>query len=407
MKELQSKKKNKKTPGPSRSLIVVGGGAAGLMAAIQAAQRGASVTVLEHNEKTGRKICVTGNGRCNLTNLDQYEGAYRGEHPEFINKIFEQFSVKDTLDFFESIGILTSEKKGWLYPRSGQAKCVSDLLELKARSLKVKIKTREHVKAVFCQDGLWNVQTEGWTYQGGCVILANGSRASAVSGADGSGYELADKLGHHIIPPLPALMGLKCQDKGFAAWAGVRTEGKISLFIDNKYAKTEEGELQLTEYGISGIPVFQLSRYAVRALEEQKKVTLSVDFFPEYTEEEVTALMKKRKELCPYQTDTELFMGLLPDKLVKVLLKQKNPLKSASEFQLEVKGSTGFEQAQICSGGVDTIEVNPVTLESNLHRGLFFAGELLDIDGACGGYNLQWAWSSGAVAGIHGAKEII
>lgn len=167
------------------------------------------------------------------------------------------------------------------------------------------------------------------------------------------------------------------------------------------------GEVQLTEYGISGIPVFQLSRYVARALAEKKQVQLSVNFLPEYTEEILKQLMKKRKELCPYKTEEELFAGLLPDRLVRLLMKQKDPLKAAVDFMLTVKGSLGFEQAQVCSGGVATDEINPSTLESRLHRGLYFAGELLDIDGACGGYNLQWAWSSGAVAGIHGAKELI
>lgn len=403
----QAKKKKKQAPDPRHSVIVVGGGAAGLMAAVQAAHQGASVTILEHNEKTGRKICVTGNGHCNLTNLNQYKEAYRGEEPEFVREIFRRFSVKDTLDFFEEIGILTVEKKGWLYPRSGQAKSVSELLELKARSLKVKIKTREHVKKVFQKDGLWHVQTEGWTYQGAAVILANGSKASAVPGSDGSGYVIAETLGHQVIPPLPALLGLKCRDKGFSSWSGVRTEGRLTLLIDGVARKEEEGELQLTEYGISGIPVFQLSRYAVRAFSQKKKVGLKINFFPEYTEETLRTLIANRRKFCPYQTETELLTGLLPDKLIKVLLKQKDPLGAACDFELEVTGSTGFEQAQVCSGGVDTREVDPVTLESRLHKGLFFAGELLDIDGACGGYNLQWAWSSGAVAGIYGAKEII
>lgn len=407
MRENQLAKKKKKPVDPSRSLIVVGGGAAGLMAAVQAAKAGASVTLLEHNEKTGRKIAVTGNGRCNLTNLDQYEGAYRGTHPEFVRETFEQFSVKDTLDFFEEIGILTTERKGWLYPRSGQAKCVPELLEMKARSLKVKIKTLEHVKKIFFSDNLWNVQTETWTYQGGAVILAGGSKASAVAGADGSCYALASELGHQIIKPLPALTGLKCQNSSLSLWAGVRTEAAVQLFIDGNLSGKETGEVQLTEYGISGIPVFQLSRYVARALAEKKQVQLSVNFLPEYTEEILKQLMKKRKELCPYKTEEELFAGLLPDRLVRLLMKQTDPLKAAVDFMLTVKGSLGFEQAQVCSGGVATDEINPSTLESRLHRGLYFAGELLDIDGACGGYNLQWAWSSGAVAGIHGAKELI
>lgn len=400
-------KKKKKQTAPARSLIVIGGGAAGLMAAIQAAEQGASVTLLEHNEKTGRKICVTGNGRCNLTNQNPYEGAYRGTHPEFVKEILKQFPVKDTLEFFENIGISVTEKKGWLYPRSGQARCVPELLEMKARSLKVKIKTTEHVKSLYYKNDLWNVQTETWTYQCGVVILANGSRASSVSGSDGSGYEIARSLGHDIIQPLPALLGLKCRDRGFAAWAGVRTEGRLTLLIDNRPFMEETGELQLTDYGISGIPVFQLSRYALRALEENHQAGFLADFFPEYTEEEFHALMEKRRVLCPYQNPGDLFTGLLPDKLGKVLLKQNKPLQEAKAFLLEITGSTGFSQAQVCSGGVDTEEVDPFTLESKLHKGLFFAGELLDIDGACGGYNLQWAWSSGAVAGIHGAKEII
>lgn len=401
------KKNTKKAADPARSLIVVGGGAAGLTAAIFAAEAGVQVTLLEHNEKTGRKICVTGNGRCNLTNRNQYEGAYRGSHPEFTREIFRQFSVADTLAFLEDTGILTVEKKGWLYPRSGQAKCVSELLEARARSLKVKIKTREHVEDIQFQNGLWNVRTKGWTYQAACVILANGSKASGVSGSDGSGYLLAEKLGHRIVPPLPALLGLKCSAPGLNTWAGVRTFGKLRLLIDGIPFCQEEGELQLTDYGISGIPAFQLSRYAVRALEEGKRVQLQVNFLPEYTEEELCALMEKRKKQCPYQTDTELFVGLLPDKLIRILQRQKDPLKASQNFSLEVTGCTGFEQAQVCSGGVDTLEVHPVTLESRLHKRLFFAGELLDIDGACGGYNLQWAWSSGAVAGIHGAKEIL
>lgn len=388
-------------------IIVIGGGAAGMTAAVFAAEQGASVTVLEQNEKTGRKLCVTGNGRCNLTNLNLYEGAYRGEHPEFARGILEQFTVKDTLEFFKSVGVPVTDKKGWLYPRSGQAKCVPELLELKARSLRIKIKTREKAENVFFKDGLWNVKTKGWTYQGNAVILANGSKASSVPGSDGSGYELARKLGHRIVTPLPALVALKCRGNGFSGWAGVRTEGKAALCIDGKQTRTETGELQLTEYGISGIPVFQLSRYALSALAEGSKAELILDFLPEYTEEELRKLMDERKSQCPYQGESERLLGLFPDRLCKVLLKQKDLIKAIHSFRLEVTGSAGFGQAQVCAGGVDTEEVSPVNLESRLHKGLYFAGEILDIDGACGGYNLQWAWSSGAVAGIHSAKECI
>lgn len=387
-------------------VIVVGGGASGLMAAIQAAKSGAAVTVLEQNENPGRKICVTGNGRCNLTNRDMRPEIFRGQQPEFAAKILQQFTLDDTLAFFEGLGVAFTDRKGWLYPRSNQAKCIPELLLLKARSLKVKVKTRENVECVYQENGHWKVKTSGWTYEADRVILANGSRASQVPGSDGSGYEIASQLGHRIIKPLPALTGLRCKGNSFSAWAGVRTEATVTLLLDGNAVAEEIGEVQLTDYGISGIPVFQLSRYAIRALEEGRKVTLSVNFLPEYTEVSLREYMKKRQELCPYQSEAELFLGLLPDKLIKMFRKQKKDIfQTITAYPLEVKGSSGFEQAQICSGGVDTLQVNPNTLESTLHKGLFFAGELLDIDGPCGGYNLQWAWSSGAVAGRCSAKE--
>ena len=387
-------------------VIVVGGGAAGLIAAITAAQNGAVVTVLEQNENPGRKICVTGNGRCNLTNKDMRPECFRGQHPEFAAGILQQFSLEETLAFFENLGVAFTDRKGWIYPRSNQAKCIPELLLLKARSLKVKIKTREKVETVSFENGRWKVKTSGWTYEGDRVILANGSKASQVPGSDGSGYEIAKSLGHRIISPLPALTGLKCKGNNFSAWAGVRTDAEVTLKVDGQVLLKENGEVQLTDYGVSGIPVFQLSRFAIRALDDGRKVSLSVNFLPEYTQESLRKYLEKRRELCPYQSDAELLLGLLPDKLIKMFCKQKSDLcQTITEYTLEVKVSTGFEQAQICSGGIDTTQVNTKTLESLLHRGLYFAGELLDVDGPCGGYNLQWAWSSGAVAGLYSAKE--
>ena len=389
-------------------VIVVGGGAAGLIAAITAAQNGAVVTVLEQNENPGRKICVTGNGRCNLTNKDMRPECFRGQHPEFAAGILKQFPLEETLAFFENLGVAFTDRKGWIYPRSNQAKCIPELLLLKARSLKVKIKTRETVKAVVYEKGRWKAKTSGWTYEGDRVILANGSKASQVPGADGSGYEIAAALGHRIVKPLPALTGLRCRGNAFSAWAGVRTDAKVTLLLDGKAFAEESGEVQLTDYGISGIPVFQLSRYAIRALEEGRKVSVMVNFLPEYTKESLREQLEKRRTLCPYQSEAEILLGLLPDKLIKMFRKQKADLcQTITEYMLEVKGCSGFEQAQICSGGVDTTQIHPDTLESMLYPGLFFAGELLDIDGPCGGYNLQWAWSSGAVAGYHSAKENI
>lgn len=387
-----------------KQVLITGGGAAGLTASVFAARNGAAVTVLEQNEKPGKKICATGNGKCNLTNLSMPSDAYRGRHPEFVREALAQLSVEDTVRFFEEIGIVTVSRNGYLYPRSGQAQSVTDVLCMEARNLGVKLKTNQKVTSLSCKQGRWKVTTTDWHYEGDAVILAGGSKASAIAGSDGSCYELAESQGHTLVPVYPALTALKCRGKNFKAWSGVRTGGEITLLIDGKPFKKEQGELQLTEYGVSGIPVFQLSRYAVCALREGHRVGLTLDFFPEYTKEELKKLLSGRKEHCPYKTEKELFIGLLPEKLIKVLASDREFPNSLKDFPLEVTDTMSFAQAQVCCGGVDTAEVNPRTMESRLKKGLYFAGELLDIDGICGGYNLQWAWSSGAAAGSHAAK---
>lgn len=387
-----------------KRIVIVGGGAAGLVAAIMAAREGQAVTVLEHNEKPGKKINATGNGKCNLTNLALPTDAYRGTHPEFAIPALQAFSIQDTIKFFSALGIYTVNKNGYIYPHSGQAASVTEVLCMEARNLGVKIKTNEHVTHIKKEAGNWKVVTKSWQYEGDAVILAAGSKASQISGADGSGYDLAKKLGHRIITPLPALTALKCAGQPFK-WAGVRTEGKVTLCLDQIPLKSQQGELQLTEYGVSGIPVFQISRYAIRALKEGSKVSLLLDFLPEFPIEAMDGFLAARKKNSPYKTEKELLVGLFPQKLISVLTARKDLKKAIKEFPLEVVSGLDFSQAQVCSGGVDTAQVNPVTMESLLCPGVYFAGELLDIDGTCGGYNLQWAWSSGAAAGKHAAMD--
>lgn len=412
-----------------KRVIVIGGGASGLLAAITAAKEGASVTILEQNEKPGKKLNATGNGHCNLTNLSISEDSYRGSHPEFASSALNQFSVQDTLAFFTEIGASPISKNGYIYPRSGQAAQVTELLLRKARSLGVKIKTKEKVCTLLKESGTgsaWLVKTLGWQYEADSVILAAGSKASAIQGSDGSGYALAKDLGHPIISPFPALCALRLMGdrKLFSAWAGVRTEGTVSLWTKVQRADQKKtpsrtnlvndsempvcqagGELQLTDYGISGIPVFQVSRYAVQALQEGKTVTLSIDFLPEIKEEEAEPFLQERQRLAPYQDAGrgEHLLGCFPDKLVRVLSRENDLVHAIKHFSFQVLGGMDFKQAQVCAGGIDTTQVNPETMESLLHKGLYFAGEVLDIDGTCGGYNLQWAWSSGYTAGKHAA----
>ncbi len=394
-----------------KKVCIVGGGAAGMIAAIMAARNHAAVTILEHNEKTGKKLLATGNGRCNLTNEKQEKMCYHSEHPELLWDILQNFPFEQTLDFFEKIGIYPVSKNGYFYPSSMQASSVQEVLEMEARFLKVKIKCKEHVKEIKVSDTKENprfsVVTETWQYPADAVILACGSQASEIDGADGSGYTLAKQLGLKVINPLPALVPLKGKGNYFSKWAGTRIYGKIYLQSQNEIVQTEEGELQLTDYGISGIPVFQLSGLAAKLLQHQHSVTLMIDFLPDVAPKELEELLLKRKELCPYKTTKELCIGLFPKKLIEVLVDKNTDLSTLAEkikkFSMEIVGTKPFSNAQVCQGGVSLEEISPKTMECKKIPGLYLAGELLDADGICGGYNLQWAWSSGACAGKEAA----
>ena len=391
-----------------KKVVIRGGGASGMMAAIQAARTGAAVTLLEHNEKPGKKILATGNGRCNLTNLVQEPSRYRSSQPDFPWKIITQYPLEDTLAFFSELGIYTKDRNGWVYPYSDQAAGVAQVLELEARHQKVKIKTTEEVTDILREDGQYLVKTATWQYPCDSVIISCGSSASNVEGSSTTGYELAEKLGHTVVKPLPSLCGIRGKDNYYAKWAGSRMDGRITLEIDGETVGEEQGEILFTEYGISGIGVFQLSRYAVRGTDEGKIATYHLDLMPQLTKEELVKLLLDRQQAGSYKNPQELLIGLLPRKMIDVLVKKTyEPEKIAErlkDWQVPVKGAYALQQAQICSGGVDPRELTE-QLESRLHPSIYFTGEVIDVDGPCGGYNLQWAWSSGAVAGRAAAEE--
>lgn len=391
-----------------KKVVIIGGGASGMMAAIQAARTGAAVTLLEHNEKPGKKILATGNGRCNLTNLVQEPSRYRSSQPDFPWKIITQYPLEDTLAFFSELGIYTKDRNGWVYPYSDQAAGVAQVLELEARHQKVKIKTTEEVTDILREDGQYLVKTATWQYPCNSVIISCGSSASNVEGSSTTGYELAEKLGHTVVKPLPSLCGIRGKDNYYAKWAGSRMDGRITLEIDGETVGEEQGEILFTEYGISGIGVFQLSRYAVRGTDEGKIATYHLDLMPQLTKEELVKLLLDRQQAGSYKNPQELLIGLLPRKMIDVLVKKTyEPEKIAErlkDWQVPVKGAYALQQAQICSGGVDPRELTE-QLQSRLHPGIYFTGEVIDVDGPCGGYNLQWAWSSGAVAGRAAAEE--
>lgn len=389
-------------------IVVIGGGASGLMSAIQAARKGASVTILEHNDKVGKKILATGNGRCNLTNLHQQPSCYRCSDAKYPWKIIAQFSEKDTLHFFHDLGIETKERNGWIYPYSDQASSICEVLEMEARYLKVKIKTKEEVIGINKLEQGYQVLTKGWHYDCDKVIISCGSHASSVEGSSDTGYSLAKSLGHKIITPLPALTALRGKGNYFSKWAGTRMDGIVKLFVESTLTHQERGEILFTEYGISGICVFQISRYAVRAIAEGKKVECSLDLMPDQSFVELQTNLELRKQRCSYKSLPEQLVGLIPKKMISIVVPSKATISQVctnlKEWKLPIKDAYSLKQAQVCSGGVDVRSLTE-QLESKKCPGIYFTGEIIDVDGPCGGYNLQWAWSSGAVAGKDAAKE--
>ncbi len=413
---------SKKQKTKAESIIIIGAGPAGMTAAILCARAGKSVLLLEKNAQLGKKILSTGNGKCNLTNLSQKKADYRSEHPDFAWDAYQKFSAHQTLEFFESLGVYTREKNGYVYPYNEQATTVREALEeaIIANPL-IKVQTECTINALSYSNKKesYQVITDGGVYSSDTILLSVGGSAAPKLGSVGNGYSFAKVFGHHIIKPLPSLCALKSSAPFLKKLAGVRNQAKITLLIDGEKAAKEQGELQWTDYGISGVAIFQLSRYAAVALDQKKKVSLSLDLFPALIQEKLEEQMIKFKEMTPYKSSLQFLHGFLPAKLCPVILREArieenqeagqmsdeeihSLAKAVKQFSLRISGTLGFDKAQTTRGGVDVSEVTE-DMESKICPGLFFAGEILDVDGTCGGYNLQWAFTSGTLA----AKGII
>lgn len=416
---------------------IIGGGAAGMMSAIIAARCGHNVTIIEHNSRIGKKILATGNGRCNYTNVDMSLRHFHGGDKSLADSVLKTFDNKKTVEFFNELGVYPKEKNGCIYPYSEQASAVLDCLmnELKFRKVNVitechpndvikipkseikkNLKDNEGKSIILSNNAVFRLITNRGTFYFDKLILATGSKAQKSTGSDGSGYLLAESFGHKIRKPLPALCALRCQEDFFKSIAGVRCNGTVKLLIDGEVKKEETGEIQLTDYGISGIPVFQVSYLAARALNSGKAVKAIIDFMPEANDiPDIYDLITERIRNNPKKSMDELLIGLFNKNLCILFNKisgisgkavcgdvrgnEINKLcKVIKSFSVTVKGTNSFDNAQVCSGGVVCDELKR-TLESKLVSDLYFAGEIIDINGDCGGYNLQFAWSSGYVAG--------
>ena len=398
---------------------VIGGGASGMMAAITAAGLGAEVTMIEHTARVGKKILSTGNGKCNFTNRNLSKDDFKGNHPSFAEPVLALFDNTSALHFFEKCGMTVSCKRdGYYYPYSGQASTVLNTLRYQVEVHKISVETDTEIDRISKSGETFCVNTKHKKFTFDKIILACGGNAAPATGSDGSGYKFARDFGHKIIKPLPVLTYLKSKEPLLKELAGVRANAKITLCVDGGQVQTEEGELQLNKDNVSGIPVFQLSHEGIKALDQKREVSVRIDFIPHMEKEDLISFIEDKLvytyEMMPV---SEILCMLIHKKICGAVLHKcgisfekvmcdlsRKDIKKISgvikNFEVKISSYPGFENAQATMGGVDTSEIDENMMSKKV-PGLYFAGEIVDIDGRCGGYNLQWAWSSGYVAGYH------
>ncbi len=397
-------------------VIVIGGGASGMTAAICAARKGKQVLLLEKNNKLGKKIAASGNGKCNLTNAAISPAFYHDAYPDALSRILMQCDKMTILSFMKSIGVLCKEKRGYYYPASEQAAVVIQMLQAELEHLKVEVKTEERFLEVKKEnDFKFCVVTEKAGYSAKRVILACGGMAAPKLGAEATGYLTLKKLGHTVKETVPALVQMLAAERFIKKISGVRLEASICLNI-GKDVYREEGEIIFTDTGISGIPVFQLSRFVAGNSKRGEEPILYVNAVPAYDAKQMKEDVLSLRQYNPDLSLEYLFRSYCNHKLVYSLLCEngmnaelackhvkKNELEKLVDMfhciSFRITGTNGFEQAQVTKGGVPLYEINPDTMESNVVPGLYITGELLDIDGMCGGYNLHFAWATGMLAG--------
>ncbi len=416
-------RKSSTKPKQYRDVIVIGAGASGLMAAISAARAGASVVILNHNAEPGKKILATGNGKCNFTNEVQDPSCYNSDDPDLVAGALERFSKDDAIAFFEDMGIYSTEKNGYYYPMSFQARTIQEALLAEIEHFHVNILNNVQITNVNVDDGIFHVGLKPEGFESRNLILATGGKAAPKTGSDGSGYVYAIGMGHTLINPLPALVPLISNERWMRRTAGVRCDATVTLMIDDEEAGSERGELQFAEGAVSGIPVFQVSRSASIALAERRKVEVFIDLFPDRSAEELEEiLMDSADRLGNYKSWYQIICGICNQKIAAMICEKLNlpyvsahqysretGLKQAAAVAAELKktvvpiSSTGYmEHAQTTCGGIPLAEIGP-DMQSKIVPGLYFAGEIMNVDGICGGYNLQWAWTSGYIAGRNAA----
>lgn len=406
------------------NITIVGGGAAGLISAIYASYNKKSdiqITILERLDRVGKKILSTGNGRCNFTNIHSNVSNFYGKNPEFAQFPLEKFTPYSAIDFFESLGVVhKTEDDGKVYPYSLQATAILDVLRREVDRLGVIVVTNCNVNKIEKNNDKFHIYTNQKKFIADKIILTTGGCASPVLGSDGSGFNILKNIGHKITTLSPALVQLKTENdsKMIKSLKGIKILAKATLKENNYAIKTDTGEVLFTDYGLSGPPIFQISCQ----LKKGNKYSVSLDLMPDINKKDLFDFLKKRCEILKYYTMEDYFTGVLNKKLGFIICKKSGIEKLSAKicnidnttisnmtnliknFELDITGTNGFKNAQVTAGGAVTNEFNEKTMESKILKGLYCAGEILDIYGDCGGHNLQWAWASGYLAGISVVK---
>jgi hypothetical protein len=406
--------------------IIVGAGASGLITAVTAARRGKNILLIEKNENLGKKILYTGNGRCNLTNENVTEDCrkpvhYHGQNPKFAMSPLNKFGLDDTLTFFNELGLeFIKESDGRYFPSSDQAQSVVDVLKFEVENLPIAVIDSTRVTMIEINRNTKNFEIftfRGKTYFAPKLVLATGGQSYPVFGSSGDGFEFAKSLGHKIVPTFPAYVPINVNSPICQKCQGTKVETRIKVFADGKLVAENTGVMLFTHFGLSAPAILELSReisYQISIL--HKKAELEINFLPNVKLNELDEYFINKWSKSPNKTVGFSFTGTLPRKLLPAILEtegidasvkcrevsraqRQEIIKLLTQYKFEVESTRGFEEAHFTAGGVDTKEIDPQTLESKLVPGLYFCGEIMDIDGDCGGYNLQWAWSTGAVVG--------
>lgn len=398
-------------------LIIIGGGSCGVASAIKAKDSNIDVAIIDRNDRICKKLLTTGNGRCNITNENISLNRYHSDNNNFFNEIINKYNLESTLNFFKSIGIYTCTlESGKMYPISLQASSVIDIFRLNLSERNIPLYMGKKVINISKnKSGLFEVNTDNETYTCKKILLCTGGKSYSKLGSDGSGYKIAKSLGHSIITPTPGIVQLKLKYDKLKAISGVKFTSYCSVYVNNELKRKEFGEILFTDYGISGPPILQLSRIASKGVLKNDNVVIDVNL-TNSTYDNVLDSLETHFATFSNRSIHDNLIGIINKKLIPIILKESGIIdihmptynidyntrfklyKLLTSWRFKVTNTNTFDNAQVTVGGIDTREVNPSTLESYIVPGLYFGGEILDVDGDCGGFNLQWCWSSSSAA---------